>query len=106
MNISDIVALAVLVIAFLSLVWTLKNSRIVNKVNRTNALFALHEKNKPGRRAMFEIYDSWNDTDKAVSDLADSEREDFIEYYNRGFHQRTEETKERKKSDSIQYRSA
>jgi hypothetical protein len=101
MKTSDIIALAGLVVAFLSLAWTWKNSRMVNKIKRTNALFELHEKNKSGRRAMSEVYKSWNEDKKAVKDLTESERKEFIDYYNKGFHQKDEGTIERKKSDSI-----
>lgn len=101
METSNIISVVGLIVALASLFWSWKNSHTTSKLNRSDTLFKLHEKVRPGRRAMSEIYDLWNKGKKGAMELSEEERQEFMEFYNEGFHRKPSETPERKKSDAI-----
>ena len=101
MSISELTSVGGLIVAVISFLWSWKNSLDTSKLKRSDGLFKLHEKVRPGRRAMLEIYNMWNKEKFRAEELSDKKRNEFMEYYNDGFHCKPSGTPERNMSDAI-----
>lgn len=95
----NIVAVLALAVSLFALWQSHRAAALTASLSRSAALSEIYDRMRPGRQAMHAIWDGWA---KKNSDLhSQVDREQFIAYYNDGFHNAAAGSPERELSNEI-----
>lgn len=94
----DVLALLIasgsLVVSIIALIRANKTASLAALRERSSLLEELHDKIRPGRKAMKKIWRAWCDgVEKRVEQLSQADEEQFIAFYNNEYHNSSDEEK-------------
>jgi hypothetical protein len=95
----NIISILALIASFVALWQSHRAAKLKASFEREVALSQIHEKMRPGRRAMRKIWEDWSPLDEDIHSYSDKKR--FQEYYNGEFHKASSDPEKRRLSDEI-----